>query len=372
MLSHIAKLRSAQSALQLCRQFGAERLTADMVLVDRNQLSSFQDQIDYVVPNHRYQRSEARGTERKADQWALHNDGREGGKVDADIDAPEAWQLSTGENVLVAVLDTGIDLTHPDLQSNLYRNPGEIPSDGVDNDRNGVVDDVHGYDAAEGTGNRWTDDSHGTHCAGIVAALGEVQGVAPSARVLPIKIYDEDEWTDAATIIRALDYAQKAGARVASHSYGGLLYNRAVEEVFEKSNMLHVVAAGNYNHNNDEKKNYPASYELANLISVAASDRHDQIAEFSNYGPRTVHLAAPGVEILSTTAYGNWGTWSGTSMACPHVAGAAALVASKFPQEDPVQWKTRLLNTVDKQPGWERKTATGGRLNAFRALSSPG
>ena len=348
-----------------------------MVLIDNNsELSALQDQVDYVVPNHRYRRSqpparkpEPMNAETNPAQWALQNVGQEGGKIDADIDGPEAWSVSTGANVLVAVLDTGLDLTHPDLQSNLFINADETPGDGIDNDNNGVIDDVHGYDAAERNGNPWTDDSHGTHCAGIIGAIGRVTGVAPSAQILPIKIYDEDEWTDAATIIRALQYAQKAGARVASHSYGGLLYNRAVEEMFEKSSMIHVVAAGNYAHNNDEKKNYPASYELPNIISVAASDRHDRIAEFSNFGRRSVHLAAPGVDILSATAYGNLGTWSGTSMACPQVAGAAALVASKFPQEKPSQWKTRLLNSVDKQPGWEKKTLTGGRLNAFRALA---
>jgi serine protease len=367
--SYIVKLRSADAARQLCRGTRAERLTPSMVLVDSPELGAMQDQVDYVVPNHRYRRSEPLASEMDPAQWALHNEGQDGGKVDADIDAPQAWEVSTGEDVLVAVLDTGIDLSHPDLQANLYTNPGEIPGDGIDNDDNGVVDDVHGYDAAERNGNPWTDDSHGTHCAGTIAAKGRVSGVAPSAGILPIKIYDDEEWTDAASIIRALRYAQHAGARVASHSYGGLMYNRAVEEMFEKSEMLHVVAAGNYAHNNDERKNYPASYELPNLISVAASDRHDQLAQFSNYGPRSVHLAAPGVDILSTTAYGNLGTWSGTSMACPHVAGAAALVASAFPDESPSQWKERLLGTVDKQAGWENKTATGGRLNAFRALT---
>jgi subtilisin family serine protease len=368
-MKSIVKLRSSQAAVQLCRNTGSERLTADMVLVDNPDLSALRDQVEYVAPNHRFKRSQPMSGETSQVQWALHNVGQEGGKVDADIDAPEAWAVSTGADVLVAVLDTGLDLTHPDLQANLYTNKGETPGDGIDNDNNGVVDDIHGYDAAEHNGNPWTDDSHGTHCAGIVAAVGRVTGVAPSARILPIKIYDEEEWTDAATIIRALQYARQAGAQVASHSYGGLLYNRAVEEMFEKSSMLHVVAAGNYAHNNDEKKNYPASYELPNLLSVAASDRHDNIADFSNFGPGSVHLAAPGVEVLSTTAYGNLGTWSGTSMACPHVAGAAALVASKFSEESPTEWKARLLNSVDKQPGWEKKTSTGGRLNAYRALT---
>ena len=369
--SFLVKLRHPPSAVELCRQAGAEPVTPDIVLVrDPEQaLSNFGGEVDYIVPNDRYHRFQSRPSDKVPSAlWGLDNNGQDGGKPDADIDAPEAWKMSTGKDVLVAVLDTGIDTTHPDLLPNMYVNAAEIPGDGLDNDGNGVVDDVHGYNAADQTGNPWSDDPHGSHCAGTIAAKGRVLGVAPDAKILPIKIYDEDDWTDASTIIRALQYAQDAGARIASHSYTGLLYNRAVEEMFAKTDMLHVVAAGNHHSNNDEKKTYPPSYELPNLITVAASDRHDRIADFSNYGPKSVHLAAPGVEILSTTSYGNWGSWNGTSMACPHVAGTGALLASKFPDESPADWKKRILESVDVQPGWEEKVQTGGRLNAYRAL----
>lgn len=353
-----------------CAKQAAEQLTEDLVLVKEADPDALQKLagVDYITPNHLYKRHQpSQNPEPPRSQWGLHNTGQDGGTIDADIDAPESWEMTTG-NVLVAVLDTGIDTHHPDLKANLYHNSREIPGDGIDNDQNGVVDDVHGYDAAEQDGNPWSDDPHGTHCAGTVAASGQVQGVAPTTKVLPIKIFDEEDWTDAATIVRALRYAQRAGAKIASHSYGGIAYNRAVEEMFANTDMLHLVASGNYSSNNDKKKNYPSSYTLPNLISVAASDRNDKFAEFSNFGPKTVHLAAPGVEIYSTTSYGNYGSWSGTSMACPHAAGAAALVATKFSEESPRQWKKRILNSVDKLPGWESKVQTGGRLNAARAL----
>lgn len=362
----LVKFRNPEAALDS----GGECLKEGLVFFesgDRLTLQSM-DGVDYVVPNHAYRREQAVEAPPSA-QWGLHNTGQDDGTPDADIDAPEAWAETTGK-ALVAVLDTGVDTRHPALRENLYRNPGEIPGDGIDNDGNGVVDDIHGYDAALKNGNPWYDDPHGTHCAGIVAAGGEVLGVAPTATVLPIKIYDEEEWTDAATIIRALEYARKAGAQIASHSYGGLGFNRAVEEAFGDPGMLHVVAAGNYRSDNDTNKNYPSSYSLPNMISVAASDRNDRLAGFSNYGRETVHLAAPGVDILSTVPYERYGTWSGTSMACPMVAGAAALVATKYSDESALQWKERILSSVDKKPGWEDKVSTGGRLNAARALQA--
>lgn len=367
---YIARMGEPSQIARLLDNPKIERLSDQFVLVRDAQPEMLLDglSIDYVVPNHMYKRhTPSESPKIPKEQWGLHNTGQDGGKVDADIDAPEAWETTKG-SALVAVLDTGIDTTHPDLQQNLYRNDGETPGDGIDNDKNGIVDDVHGYDAAERRGSPWSDDPHGTHCAGTVAALGKVIGAAPGATILPIKIYDEDEWTDAATIIRALNYAKNAGAQVASHSYGGLAFNEAVRDAFAETDMLHIVAAGNYHSNNDEKKNYPSSYNLGNMISVAASDRNDQIADFSNYGPKTVDLAAPGVDILSTTSYGNHGSWSGTSMATPHVAGAAALVATIYPEEGPLGWKDRLLTTVDVQPGWNEKVGTGGRLNAARAL----
>ena len=366
---YIVKLKNRNSAANFCAEQKGEQLSEDFVLVkgDATFLSSSHE-VDYVVPNHLYKRHQpTENPEAPEIQWGLHNTGQDGGTPDADIDAPESWRVSTG-NVLVAVLDTGVDIRHPDLQPNLYHNKGEIPDDGIDNDGNGVVDDVHGYDAADRDGNPWSDDPHGTHCAGTIAASGKVIGAAPTTKVLPIKIFDEDDWTDAASIVRALQYAQQAGAKIASHSYGGLAYNQAVRDMFASTDMLHFVASGNYSSNNDENKNFPSSYNLENMVSVAASDRNDKFAEFSNYGPGTVHLAAPGVDIYSTTSYGNHGSWSGTSMACPHAAGAAALVASVFPDESPVQWKERILESVDKQPGWETKLETGGRLNTAKAL----
>lgn len=376
---YIARLRRPQ-ALAGLQEY--EDLGQDLVLLklDQQQYQKLhaQDEFVYIEPNRCFQRHQdfaspplprgphSAGLDSRL--WGLVNRGQDGGTPDADIDADEAWQAGyTGEGVLVAVLDTGTDVSHPDLVGRVWTNPGER-ADGTDTDGNGVVDDLHGYNATDNTGDPFSDDPHGTHCSGSIAAAGEVVGVAPRAKLLPIRIFDEDDWTDSATIIRALRYAEAAGAQVTSNSYSGLGFSRAVHDAFEQTNMLHVVAAGNHHSNNDEKPHYPPAYGLDNMVVVGASDRHDQFAAFSNFGAESVHLAAPGVDIWSTTPWGNRGSWSGTSMAGPHVAGAAALVAQKHRGETPQQWKSRLLESVDRSPAFAGKVASGGRLNAARAV----
>ena len=365
--SFIARLRPGREGHLI-----GEDLGGGMVLVSEEQAQTLaQDPaVLYLVPNDRFKRSANLDSPLPPTrQWGLNNTGQDGGTPDADIDAPEAWEKTgKGKGIVVAVLDTGTDMNHPDLAPNRWVNPNEI-RDGKDNDGNGIIDDLYGFNAAERSGDPFSDDPHGSHTAGSVAANGEVLGVAPEATLLPIRIFDEDDWTDAATIVRALHYAQEAGAQVTCNSYAGLFYNQAVRDAFANTDMLHVTAAGNYASNNDRKPHYPACYELDNMITVAASDRNDRLAQFSNYGAESVDLAAPGVEIFSTTAYGGHGSWSGTSMAAPHVAGAAALVAATFPEQSPEQWKERILESVDPQPGWSEKLLTGGRLNVHKAVT---
>ena len=329
-----------------------------------------------------------------AQQWALNNTGASGGVADADIDAPEAWaEFGTGDDsVVVAVIDTGIDYTHPDLVPNLWRNPFETPGDRVDNDNNGFIDDVYGADFVNNDGAPLDDYGHGTHCAGIIAAAADngigVAGVAWRTKVMGLKFLGENGSGTGADAIRALAYAvdmrrRGVNVRVTSNSYGGDPYDQAFKDAIEASTragILFVASAGNSNHDNDldgpgSGTAFPASFDSPDIISVAASDRRDAKAGFSSFGRRSVDLFAPGVDVLSTTT--NTGTLgnpsrylelSGTSMAGPHVAGVAALVFSRKPYLSPAAVKHAILAGVDPIAAFQNLAVTGGRLNALGAL----
>ncbi len=304
--------------------------------------------------------------------WGLEN--RWG--VDVDIDAPQAWEKTVGsrQGPIIAVLDTGAELTHPDLKANLWVNAGEIPGNGKDDDGNGVIDDVHGYNAYDDTGDPTDGHYHGTHCAGTVGAVGNngvgVVGVNWQAQLMPIKIFNDSKnpRTKRSAILRGISYATRNGARVTSNSWGGGRASRSVEKAFASSNAFHVMAAGNDSRNNDEKPQYPANYDLANSVSVASHDSAGYLSTFSNYGNATVDLAAPGSSILSTIPGGDYRWLSGTTMATPHVRGVAGLLLTAHPEMDNASLKAALLEGVVKSDKLEGKVATGGRLNANQSL----
>jgi len=317
--------------------------------------------------------------------WGLDNTGQTGGTADADIDAPEAWDLAVGEpSVLLAVIDTGVDYTHPDLAANIWTNFGEIAGNSIDDDGNGYVDDVHGYDFYAYDGDPRDEHGHGTHVAGTIAAVGNngigVAGVAWSARILPVRFLGPDGsgWTSGA--IDAILYASARGAKILNNSWGGASFSPALGDAIEAANeagALFVAAAGNNGGDNDISPHYPSSYEVANVVAVAATDHHDVKAAFSNFGRTSVDLAAPGVAIFSTVpTTGNsccsdpsgYKNLSGTSMAAPHVAGAAAVLLSRFPGIGVEALGDRLLFNTDPLPSLIGNTVTGGRLNLFRAL----
>lgn len=289
------------------------------------------------------------------------------------IQAPAAWQITTGSRngPVVAVLDTGVDFTHPDLAANMWTNRAEVPGNAIDDDGNGLVDDVHGCDAARNTGDSVPKEEHGSHCAGTIGAVGNngqgISGVNWQARLMGINIFD-GFGASAVSIARALNYAARMGARVASCSFGGGVFNPIVYEAFRNSPMLHICAAGNHAKDGDARPHYPANFELDNIVSVAATDNSDQLARFSNYGKIGVDLAAPGVDVLSTVPGGGYQPLSGTSMATPMVSGVAALVATAFPSASNQEIRLRLLGGVDRVASLSGKVATGGRLNARRAL----
>ncbi len=252
--------------------------------------------------------------------WGLNNTGQNVGGIngtpDADIDAPEAWDVTTGSSdVIVAVVDSGVDINHPDLQANIWTNPGETPDNGVDDDGNGYIDDVSGWDFLDN--DKVPNDAmgHGTHVAGTVAAVGDnalgVTGVSWTAQIMPLRFLDALGFGNTADAIDAIEYATAMGADVINNSWGGSGYNQALKDAIDASDAVVVCAAGNTisgGRNNDAIPHYPSSFNSAHIISVAASDQDDNLASFSNYGAVSVDVAAPGTNIYSTVP-GSVGVW---------------------------------------------------------------
>lgn len=268
--------------------------------------------------------------------WGMDNQGQVidgvAGKPNADIDLPEALAQATIQTqVVVGIVDTGVDYNHPDLRDNMWKNPGEIAGNNRDDDGNGFIDDVYGFNFVNNTGNPMDDNAHGTHVAGTIAAsLNNSQGVAGiasgAAKLMALKFLDANGSGTYANAIRALNYATMMSGRgvnlkVLNNSWGGYGNVPALEDAVNTTNvagMLFVAAAGNETNDNDgEFKAIPASYTANNIISVAATNNLDQLASFSNYGATTVDLAAPGVGILSTTPGNRYQSFNGTSMAAP-------------------------------------------------------
>jgi len=307
--------------------------------------------------------------------WGLHNTGQSGGKADADIDAPEAWARATGSGeIIVAVIDTGVDYTHPDLAANMWTNEAELNGiAGVDDDGNGYVDDIYGYDFYNNDGDPMDDHYHGTHVAGTIGAVGNngtgVAGVCWDVKIMSLKFLDStgNGWTSDA--ISCIEYSILMGANVTSNSWGGGGYNQALKDAIDAAGaagMLFVAAAGNDSVNNDVTAHYPSSFDCESLIAVMSTDRNDNRSGFSNYGPNSVDIGAPGSSILSCRPGGGYRYLNGTSMATPHVAGACALVWSVAPEFSNTLVKNILLQTTDAiLPGL---CVSQGRLNLSGAM----
>jgi len=338
------------------------------------------DAVEFVEPNYVLRHFRVPNDAAFGRLWGLQNTGQLGGKVGADIGAPAAWDLTTGGDVTVAVVDTGVDYNHADLNRNIWRNPGEPPN-GVDDDGNGFVDDVYGADFTNDDSDPLDDSSHGTHVAGIIGAEGNNGiggvGVDWQVRLIALKFLDKNGEGNTADAAEAIDYAVKGGARVINASWGGPAFSFALFKAIRNAGnqgVLVVAAAGNEGSNSDSQPEYPASYDLPNVISVAATDAGDGLVDFSNYGAGQVDLGAPGDEIYSTVPkFANpsgYNYFSGTSMAAPFVSGAAALYLSRTPTAPVTQVRDALLQSVDPVPALAGKTVTGGRLNVGRALGA--
>jgi subtilisin family serine protease len=307
------------------------------------------------------------------------------------IAAPAAWDTATGNSdTIVAIIDTGIQYTHQDLAANMWTNPGEIPGNGTDDDSNGYVDDIYGYDFRFNDNDPNDEHGHGTHVAGTVGAVGNngigVVGVNWNVRMIAVKIYDSTGFgTTSAMLINAYNYVRGLrqlgnNVRVSNNSYGGCDeacgYDQATKDAIDalgNAGVLNVFAAGNDNSNNDTTPHFPSSYDSETILATASSTSTDARSGFSNFGFESVDLAAPGSGILSTVFNGSgYGTKSGTSMASPHVAGAAALLSSQYPSLSNVGLKTSLMNSADRLANWNGVVKTGGRLNIANAVANQG
>src|SRR5215467_9821326 len=340
----------------------------------------------YAEPNYILKTINTPNDPRFSQMWGLNNVGQSGGTPDADIDAPEAWNITTGSsNVVVAILDTGIDYNHQDLAGNMFRNTADCNNDGIDNDGNGFVDDCYGIDVANNDSDPMDDNGHGTHVGGTIGAVGNnnvgVVGVNWNVRLMSCKFFDASGQGTTEGAIACLEYVKtmkELGVNIVatSNSWGGGDFSQALIDAIDdqrKSDILFITAAGNGNffgigENNDTSPFYPCDTYLPNVICVAATDRTDARASFSNYGRHTVHVGAPGVDILSTLPGNNYATESGTSMATPHVAGVAALLKAQDPTRDWRAIKNLILtggNTISSMAN----TITGKRLNANGAMT---
>ncbi|HEX6046041.1 MAG TPA: S8 family peptidase [Pyrinomonadaceae bacterium] len=313
------------------------------------------------------------------EQWALSNSGQRGGKKGADISAPLAWATTTGsEEVVVAVLDSGVDYTHEDLAPNMWTRPDSMAP--YQDNELGTIDDVAGFNAIDNASDPMDENGHGTHCAGIIGAEGEndigIAGVNWKVRIMPLKFMNAGGFGTTKDAIEAINYVidrKKAGVnvRIISASWGGTQRSRALEAVIRKAyenDILFVAAAGNSSVNNDRNPHFPSSYNVPNVVSVAALDRNDQLAGFSNYGFKSVAVAAPGVDILSTWLGNAYEEKSGTSMATPVVSGVAALILSEHPRMSVDDLRKKLLASTDPIVALKGKVTTGGRINAAKAL----
>ena len=341
-------------------------------------------------------------------QWAHRGNTQFGGAEGPDIDSEKAWDITRGDrSVVVGVVDEGVDINHQDLRANVWTNPGEVAGNGADDDGNGYVDDVHGWDFYGDDASVYDGqpsesslepfdmtDAHGTHVAGIVGAAGNngvgVAGVNWQVSLLPLKVlggFSESPAPSSVLMtVRAYAYAkalrdlhvssggaQGANVRVLNNSYGGVGRSQAELDAIAALNgsgILFVAAAGNESNYNEQVPVYPANYDLPNLISVAATDRTDVLAFFSNKGRTTVHMSAPGKDILSTTPFNTYAAAEGTSMAAPHVSGAAALLCAKRPDISVARMRDALLLSGEFTNFLGFNTVTGRRLNAHLALQS--
>jgi subtilisin family serine protease len=381
--------RSARGSLLLMRLDGSlsvEEAAAQLANDPR---------VEYAEPNYLLYPTMIPNDSLFSQQWALYNAASfVEGKPRADIDAPRAWEITTGsDNLVVAVIDAGVDLSHPDLAPNAWINTREVPNNGIDDDGNGYVDDINGWNYVTGHATPYNDpnvDWHGTHVSGTIGAVGNnqigISGIAWHVKLMALKFIGASTGSTA-DAVKAINYVidQKrrgTNVRVINASWGGESGPASLKTAIQdagNAGILFVCAAGNGDDNGvgidmDSTPNYPAAWsaQVSTMIAVAAVDSTDSMTSFSNYGATTVQVAAPGSYTLSTTPNGGYGLGLGTSMSCPHVSGVAALLFAHEPSLGPAQARRRIVETADPLPTLIGHVASGGRVNAYNALTNTG
>lgn len=376
----------AEQGLTVLRSYrvtGAQlvRLPAGALVEQQAAALAARDEILYADPNY-YRYIDGIPNDARFDElWGMHNTGQTGGTPDADIDAPQAWEVTVGsDEVVVAVLDSGMDHLHEDLSANLYINPGEIPNDGIDNDGNGYVDDVRGWDFRDNDNDPSPSGQgcvgHGTHTSGTVGAVGNngvgVTGVSQKVKLMPLRAFYPFLFilctAQDADLLEAVEYMGIMGVDVSNNSWGGGGFSQSMYNAIAAGRHLFVASAGNNGTDNDASPAYPASYDLDNVVAVASTTDTDALSSFSNFGLTSVDLGAPGSGILSTKPNNAYGLLDGTSMASPHVAGAAVLLLAADPTATPLELKNRLLRGADPIG---IPVVTRGRLNIASSLALP-
>ncbi len=316
--------------------------------------------------------------------WGLQNTGSNdpGGRPGvegADINALKAWEITKGsKSVRIAVIDTGVDYRHPDLRENMWVNTAEKNGrPGVDDDGNGYVDDIHGYDFANNDGDPMDGNSHGTHCAGTIGASHDnligVAGVMADVEIVGVKFLTDSGSGSTETAIQSIDYATKMNVDIMSNSWGGGGYSQALKDAIQNAanaGIVFTAAAGNSTDNNDITASYPANYRVDNIISVASHTAQDKLSNFSSYGKSTVHIAAPGENILSTIPGNSYSSYSGTSMATPHVSGGIGLLLSVEGRLSFKDLKERLMETAVSGSAYSGKIMSGGRMDVYNLLTN--
>lgn len=346
-------------------------------------------EIEYIEPNYIITLRNRKGGDEVSTpkdpsfthQWGLKNTGDVGdinipATAEEDMNILRAWSITKGsKEIKIGVIDTGVDYTHPDLKDQMDVNLAELQGKpGVDDDGNGFIDDIYGYNFAGKNGNPMDGGGHGTHCAGIIGAshndLG-IAGVMASVKIVAIKFLTDEGSGETIDAISSIDYAIKRGVRILSNSWAGNERAQSLEDSIKAANLAgitFVAAAGNEADNNDMTGSFPANFEVENVISVGSYSPMGFRSSFSNYGLRSVHVMAPGSYIVSTYPGGGNKTMSGTSMATPHIAGVVGLLLSTEPNLTPIQIRERLIKTSVRTLRLEKASRSGGRVDAYRAL----
>ncbi len=365
---------------------GVQDIQAQEVMINAISILSNDPNVVYAEPNYILKAFQTPDDPKFGELWGLHNEGcpecnydqSKNGVPDADIDALEAWDIFRGStDVVVAVIDTGIDYNHEDLKANMWMNEDETPGNGKDDDNNGFVDDVYGYDFVNNDSDPMDGNRHGTHCAGTIGGAGDnakgVIGVSPVVRLMALKFLADNGSGSTSDAIKAIMYAVDNGAHILSNSWGGGGESAALKEAIAYANdrdRLFVAASGNRGENIDILPSYPAAYDVPNVFAVGATDCLDELVFFSNYGVKNVDIGAPGTRILSSIPNNTYEELNGTSMATPHVSGAAALLKGYKPALTAVEIKDMLMNTADPLASLQGKCVSGARLNVHEALKA--